>query len=110
MWGDPAMQAVAAAKAMGRSDLVVTTNDLGPDTALYVARGEILAIGAQLPYDLGVAEATAAAMALVGKPVPPYIALPAVPVKKANLIAALETVTKRPAPPAVIAACADACR
>jgi ribose transport system substrate-binding protein len=110
VWGDPAMQAVAAAKAMGRSDLVVTTNDLGPDTALYVARGEILAIGAQLPYDLGVAEATAAAMALVGKPVPPYIALPAVPVKKANLLAALEMVTKRPAPPAVLAACADACR
>ena len=24
---------------------------------MYVARGEILAIGAQLPYDLGIAEA-----------------------------------------------------
>lgn len=52
VWGDPAMQAVAAAKAMGRQ-IVVTTNDLGPDTAMYVARGEIHAIGAQLPYDLG---------------------------------------------------------
>jgi ribose transport system substrate-binding protein len=46
VWGDPAMQAIAAAKAVGREDIVVTTNDLGPDTALYVARGQILAIGA----------------------------------------------------------------
>jgi ribose transport system substrate-binding protein len=110
VWGDPAMQAVAAAKSMGRGDVVVTTNDLGPDSAMYVARGEILAIGAQLPYDLGVAEAKAAALALLGKPVPPYISLPALRVKKANLIPALELVTKRPAPEDVKRACADVCR
>jgi ribose transport system substrate-binding protein len=110
VWGDPAMQAVAAAKALGRHDIVVTTNDLGPDSAMYVARGEILAIGAQLPYDLGVAEANAAAFALLGKPVPPYISLPALRVKKANLIAALELVTKRPAPDDVKRACAGACQ
>lgn len=110
VWGDPAMQAVAAARATGRTDLVVTTSDLGPDTALYVARGEILAIGAQLPYDLGVAEAKAAALALLGRPVPPYISLPALRVKKANLIPALELVTKRPAPQQVVNACRDGCR
>jgi ribose transport system substrate-binding protein len=109
VWGDPAMQAVAGAKALGRNDLVVTTNDLGPDTALYVARGEILAIGAQLPYDLGAVEANAAASALLGKKVPPYISLPALRVKKANLLSALELVTKQPVPEAVKAACAKAC-
>jgi ribose transport system substrate-binding protein len=108
VWGDPAMQAIAGAKAAGRS-VVVTTNDLGPDTALYVARGEILAIGAQLPFDLGVAEAKAAALALLGKPVPPYISLPALRVKKANLLSALELVTKQPAPDAVRSACGRAC-
>ena len=110
VWGDPAMQAVAAAKSLGRSDVVVTTNDLGPDSAMYVARGEILAIGAQLPYDLGIAEANAAAYALLGKPVPPYISLPALRVKKANLISALELVTKRPVPEDVRKACAGACQ
>jgi ribose transport system substrate-binding protein len=110
VWGDPAMQAVAAAKALGRHDVVVTTVDLGPDTALYMARGDILAIGAQLPYDLGVAEAKAAALALLGKPVPPYISLPALRVKKANLIPALELVTKRPAPQLVKDACRDGCQ
>jgi ribose transport system substrate-binding protein len=109
VWGDPAMQAVAAAKAIGRN-IVVTTNDLGPDTAIYVARGEIHAVGAQLPYDLGVAEANAAAFALLGKSVPPYISLPALRVKKANLISALELVTKRPVPEGVKDACAGACR
>lgn len=110
VWGDPAMQAVAAAIAIGRSDLVVTTIDLGPDTALYVARGEIRAIGAQLPYDLGVAEAKAAALALLGRSVPPYISLPALRVKKENVIPALELVTKRPAPPQLLNVCSDSCR
>ena len=110
VWGDPAMQAVAAAKAIDRHDVVITTNDLGPDTALYMARGEIYAIGAQLPYDLGVAEAKAAALALLGRQVPPYISLPALRVKKANLISALELVTKRPAPAEVREACAGSCQ
>jgi ribose transport system substrate-binding protein len=104
------MQAVAAAKALGRRDLIVTTNDLGPDTAMYVARGDIVAIGAQLPYDLGLAEARAGAAALLGKPVPPYISLPALRVKKANLLSALELVTKTPPPQAVRDACAGECR
>jgi len=110
VWGDPAMQAVAGAKAIGRNDIIVTTNDLGPDTAMYVARGEILAIGAQLPYDLGVAEAKAAAFALLGKKVPPYISLPSLRVKRANLLSALERVTKQPAPEEVKRVCAGECR
>jgi ribose transport system substrate-binding protein len=77
---------------------------------MYVASGEILAIGAQLPYDLGIAEANAAAFALLGKKVPPYISLPALRVKKANLISALELVTKRAAPQQVRDICAGACQ
>jgi ribose transport system substrate-binding protein len=110
VWGDPAMQAVAAVKALGRTDVVITTNDLGPDTALYVARGEILAIGAQLPYDLGVAEANAAAFALLGKQVPPYISLPALRVKKENLLSALQLVTKQPPPDIVKSICGTGCQ
>lgn len=110
VWGDPAMQAIAAAKAIGRKDVIVTTNDLGSDTALYVARGDIHAVGAQLPYDLGVAEANAAALALLGKPVPPYISLPALRVKKANLIPALELVTKQPAPDEIRRLCRTGCQ
>lgn len=109
VWADPAMQAIAAAHALGREDIVVTTNDLGPDSALYVARGQIHAIGAQMPYDLGVAEANAALYALLGKPVAPYISIAALGVKQANLLSALEMVTKRSPPPEVAAACGDKC-
>jgi len=87
----------------------VTTNDLGPDTALYVARGQIQAIGAQLPYDLGVAEANAALYALLGKSVAPYISIAALGVKQSNLLSALEMVTKRSPPPEVVEACAGKC-
>jgi ribose transport system substrate-binding protein len=109
VWGDPAMQAIAGAQAVGREDLIVTTNDLGPDSALYVARGQIKAIGAQLPYDLGVAEANAALYALLGKPVAPYISIAALGVKQSNLLTALEMVTKRSTPPEVVAACGGKC-
>ena len=59
----PAQQTVAAAKTLGR-DIVVTTNDIAADSAVNVARGEFLAVGAQQPYDQGVAEAKVAALAL----------------------------------------------
>lgn len=107
-WDTPAQQVVAAAKTLGR-DLIVTTNDLAQDSALNVARGEILAIGAQQPYDQGVAEAKAAAYALLGKEVPPYISVPTLRVKKANLISALEQITKEPAPASVVELCNGEC-
>jgi ribose transport system substrate-binding protein len=69
-WDTPAQQAVAAAKTLGR-DLIITTNDLAADSAVNVARGEFLAVGAQQPYDQGVAEAKVAALALLGKEAPP---------------------------------------
>jgi len=74
-----------------------------------IARGQILAIGAQLPYDLGTAEANAALRALLGKPVAPYISIAALGVKQGNLIPALELVTKRSTPPEIIEACAGKC-
>lgn len=107
-WDTPAQQVVAAAKTLGRK-LVVTTNDLAQDSALNVARGELLAIGAQQPFDQGVAEAKAAAYALLGKEVPPYISVPTLRVKKVNLLSALEHVTKEPAPASVVELCNNEC-
>ena len=56
------------------------------------------AIGAQLPYDLGMAEANAALYALLGKTVTPYVSIAAVGAEQAKLSAALEMVTKRNLP------------
>lgn len=72
-----------------------------------MAHGEILADGAQQPYDQGVAEA--AAYALPGKEVPPYISVPTLRVKKVNLLTALAQVTYEPAPASVVDVCGGQC-
>lgn len=107
-WDTPAQQVVAAAKTLGRR-IVVTTNDLAADSALNVARGEFLAVGAQRPYDQGVAEAQSAAYALLGKDVPPYISIATLRVKKIDLLSALKLVTKQDPPASVIKLCNGAC-
>lgn len=107
-WDTPAQQVVAAAKTLGRH-IIVVTNDLAADSALNVARGEFLAVGAQRPYDQGVAEAKSAAYALLGMEVPPYISVPTLRVKKVNLLSALSAVTKEPPPASVIKVCNGAC-
>jgi ribose transport system substrate-binding protein len=107
-WDTPAQQVVAAAKTLGRK-IVVTTNDLAADSALNVARGEFLAVGAQRPYDQGVAEANSAAYALLGLDVPPYISIATLRVKKIDLLSALKDVTKQDPPASVVKICNNAC-
>ena len=47
--------------------------------------GPVKGLGAQRPYDQGVTEAMLAGYGLLGKQAPAYVALPALPVTKANL-------------------------
>jgi len=107
-WDTPAEQVVSAAKTLGRK-IVVTTNDVAVDSAYYVARGDILAIGAQRPYDQGVSEAKSAAYSLLGKTVPPYIEVPTLQVTKLNLLSALKDVTKQDPPQSLIRLCNGKC-
>ena len=107
-WDTPAEQVAAAAKTLGRT-VTVTTNDLAPDSALYVARGDFLAVGAQRPYDQGVAEATSAALSLAGANAPPYVEVPTLRVQKIDLLSALQEVTHAKPPANVIDACAGKC-
>ena len=62
VWDIPAEGVIAAARAAGRGDLVITTVDLGLNVALELARGGLVfGVGAQRPFDLGVHEAELAA-------------------------------------------------
>lgn len=108
VWDTPAIQAANAAKTLGR-DVLVSTVDLGEDSAIAVARGELYSIGAQRPYLQGKAEAKAAAAALLGKEVPPYISVAALKVTKLNLLSALKEVTNAEPAAAVIKVCANEC-
>lgn len=97
-WDEPAMSIARTLRSTGRI-LPMTSIDLGNDIALEIARGDIVkGVGAQRPYDLGEAEARAAIVALAGGEVPPWVALPAFAVTKANVLAAYQAVWHRPAP------------
>ncbi|MCD8139180.1 MAG: substrate-binding domain-containing protein [Planctomycetaceae bacterium] len=98
-WDVPAEAVVSSAIAMGRDDIVVTTIDLGDNIARIIAQGGLIkGLGAQLPYDQGQAEATLAAYALLGKECPPYVAVPALPVTKGNILDAYKQVYHKDAP------------
>lgn len=101
VWDEPAMHAVAALKS--RSALVpVITVDLGNEAAIEMAAGGLIkGIGAQQPYDQGVAVATAGLLSLLGRPLPAWIALPGLSVTRENVIEAYQVVWHAPAPPAL---------
>ncbi|WHY71913.1 substrate-binding domain-containing protein [Fictibacillus enclensis] len=93
VWDIPAEGAMTAARKAGRDDLVITTTDLGIHVALDMARdGLIKGLGAQLPYQQGVAEAILAGYALLGRQAPPYVAVPALKVTQRNMLEAWKLV------------------
>ena len=99
VWDVPAEGVIAAARTTGRTNLVVTTCDLGENVAIDMARGGFIkGVGAQRPYDQGTIEAMLAGYALLNKTAPIYVAMPAVPVTRSNLLDAWQTVYHKDAP------------
>jgi ribose transport system substrate-binding protein len=93
VWDVPAEGVLAAIRSSGRTDVAVTTCDLGKNVAIEMAKGgAIKGLGAQRPFDQGINEANLAAYALLGKQAPAYVALNALPVSKANVLDAWRTV------------------
>lgn len=97
-WDIPAEGAISALDAAGREDILVSSIDLGNNIARLIASGRVLGVGAQLPYDQGVAEATLAAYSLLEKEAPPYVAVPAQRVDQNNILEGYEIVYHVPAP------------
>ena len=100
-WDVPCEGVLSALRAAGRNDILLSTIDLGNNVAKEIAAGNILGLGAQLPYDQGVAEATLCAYALLGKEAPSYVAVPAKRVEKSNLLEAYEDVYHTEAPDSI---------
>ena len=98
-WEGPASYAISALADIGRTDVVIATADLEYSLALNMAKGGMVkAISAQRPYEQGQAMAIAAANALIGKSVPPFIGIEPLYVTQGNLLKAWEKVYKE-APP-----------
>lgn len=101
-WDVPAEGVMAAARSAGREDLVITTVDLGENVARSIASdGLVQGLGAQLPYDQGVAQAILAGYAVLGKGAPAYIASPAIKVTKENVLEAWKLIYGVEAPVSV---------
>jgi len=99
VWDVPAEGVISAARTAGRDDLIITTCDLGVNVAIDMAqKGYVKGLGAQRPYDQGTTEANLSGFGLLGKAAPPYVALPALPVTRANLLQAWQDVYHAPAP------------
>jgi ribose transport system substrate-binding protein len=93
VWDTPAEGVLAAARAAGRTDLKVATEDLGLNVAIAMAKNDlVVGLGAQRPFDQGVTEARLAALSLIGQPTPPFVALPSLPVDHANVLDAWKQV------------------
>jgi ribose transport system substrate-binding protein len=89
VWDVPTEGVIAAARAIDRSDLAITTEDLGPNVAIALASNQyVTGLGAQRPFDQGLTEAKLAAYSLIGKQAPPYVALDALPVTHDNVLEA----------------------
>ena len=99
VWDVPAEGVMAAARASGRTDLKIATQDLGKNVAIALAKNElVVGLGAQVPFDQGVTEARLAAGSLIGKKAPAYVALSALPVQHDNVLDAWKKVYHQEAP------------
>jgi len=98
VWDVPAEGVISAARTAGRDDLVITTIDLGENVAIDMAQdGYVKGLGAQRVSDQGTTEALLAGYGLLGKTAPAYVASPALPVTKSNLLESWQTVYHVPA-------------
>lgn len=99
VWDVPAEGIMAAARASGRTDLKIATEDLGKNVAIALAKNQlVVGLGAQVPFDQGVTEARLGAGALLGKKAPAYVALSSLPVDHSNVLEAWKQVYHEEAP------------
>ena len=99
VWDTPAEGIMAALRAAGNTHTVIATEDLGANVAISLAKGgPVIGLGAQRPYDAGVAEAKLAAYGLLGKTAPTYVACPALAVDHNNVLKSWRTVYATSAP------------
>jgi ribose transport system substrate-binding protein len=108
VWDGPAAGVISALRAQGKK-IPVTTIDLGDQAATDLATGEYLkGIGAQRPYDQGVAEARAMMKSFLGKQVPAWIGVPSLAVIQNNLSKGYDDSWKKSLPDKVASACKTA--
>jgi ribose transport system substrate-binding protein len=102
-WDIPAEDIIASAKAVGKDDLIITTVDLGDNSAALIAsNGMIRGSGVPRAAETGTIEGYAAACALIGKEMPTYLCSPSQAVARDNILEAYKICFGIDAPQAVV--------
>ncbi len=88
-WAEPAAGVLQALRTAHRTNVAVATMDLSDTVAVSMGQGgAVKALTVDDPYSIGSSLAAEIGYALLGKPVPAYIQVPAVPVTKDTILAA----------------------
>jgi len=96
---------VAALRAAGKPNVKVVTLDLDPTAALDMARGKyVYGIVSDTPYIIGETMAKEAALAMLGKQVPPFSVVPELKVTRSNLVEAWREALPQNPPSQVLSA------
>ena len=98
-WDIPMEGILSSVRAAGlEGEIALVAIDLGNNIALEIAKGTVVGVGAQMPYDQGVAETKLAALSLIGESTPEYVVCPAMMVDKENVLDAYKAVYHVDAP------------
>lgn len=102
-WEGPALKAMNALSDLGREDIAIVTCDLDIEVAINMAKGRMIkGLSAQRPYEQGVAMAYAAAHAMLGKSVAPFIGVKPYLVTSNNLSKAWKDIIKEKEPDSLL--------
>jgi ribose transport system substrate-binding protein len=99
------MPANAVANRLGSAGrtAAMATVDLGEDVAIALAAGrQFVSVAAQQPFQQGVAAAHTTILALLGRTVPAWIAMPGVGVIRGNVADSFQLIWRKPAPREVL--------
>ena len=98
-WDIPMEGILSSVRAAGKEGkIALVAIDLGNNIALEIAKDTVVGVGAQMPYDQGVAETKLAALSLIGESTPAYVVCPAMKVDKENVLDAYKAVYHVDAP------------
>jgi len=99
VWDVLAEGVLAAIGRAGRTNVVVTTVDLGKNVAIDMARGgSVKGVAAQRPYDHGITEALLAGYALLGETPPADVIFDGLTVTRENVLDAWKTIYRQEPP------------
>ena len=102
VWDTPAYAVATLLQTEGHA-LAMATVDLGEDVAIALAAGRhFVSVAAQQPFQQGVAAARTTILALLGRTVPAWIAMPGVAVARGNVADSFQIIWRKPAPREVL--------